>query len=157
MAKRSGPYKLTDTAKEAAIRAMEKTGNAAAAAMAAGISLSTYYGKVGTTEERSDPEFREAIHLAKERYILSLEEEAYRRAVEGWDEDKLGAGGVMYSVRKFSDPLLIHLLKKKAPKVHGDKVEVEQTTTVRGDIGLRDLSPESRDLLRKIIERESEG
>jgi hypothetical protein len=151
------PRKLTDAAKQAAIRAMEKTGNKAAAAMAAGISMETFYKKTGTMESRCDPEFREAIELAHEKYVLSLEQEAYRRAVEGWDEDKIGAGGMLYSVRKFSDPLLIHLLKKKAPKVHGDKVEVEQTTTVRGDIGLRDLSPESRDLLRKIIERESEG
>lgn len=132
---------------------MEKTGNRQAAAEAAGVALVTINRYMGNGD-RADPEFRARMEEAKARYIRTLEAEAHRRAVDGWDEDRLGPGGVMYSVRKFSDTLLLHLLKKKAPEEHGDRVVVDQTTHVTGELGLANLSRESREQLRQILERE---
>ena len=131
---------------------MAETGNRSAAADAAGISLTTL-----NRYAANDPEFREKLDDAKARYIRVLEAEAHRRAVEGWDEDRMGSGGSLYSVRKYDSALLLHLLKKKAPEEHGDRVTVDQTTTVKGDIGLKNLAPESRELLRQILEREADG
>ena len=60
----------------------------------------------------------------------------------------------MYTVRKYSDPLLLHMLKKKMPQEHGDSIKIDQTTTIKGSLGLESLAPESRTELRAILERE---
>jgi hypothetical protein len=144
------PYKFTREAQDAACRAMALTGNRHAAASAAGVSLVTV-----NRAASSDPDFRERLDEAKAQYVRTLEAEAHRRAVEGYDEQKCGPGGTLYSVTKYSDPLLLHLLKRKAPEEHGDSVRVDQRVT--GEIGLSALSHESRELLRKILEREADG
>jgi len=144
-----GPIKFNDQAQAAAVRAMQQTGNRVVAADAAGVSLTTIEVYL-----RDKPEFRTAMDHAKAQYVAHLEKEALRRAVEGWDEDRMGAGGMTYAIRKFSDALLLHLLKKKDPEQHGDSVKIDQTTRVSGSLGLDKLSRESRDQLRQILERE---
>lgn len=153
--KPTNPYKFTAAARRAAIRTMAATGNRQAAAEAAGVSLS--YLKKFMGDLSRDPEFRDAMEEAKAAYIRTLEAEAHRRAVNGWDEERMGPGGMIYAVRKFSDALLIHLLKKKAPEEHGDRVVVDQNTQVSGTLNLEALSPESRELIRQIIEKENHG
>jgi len=150
--KSENPYKFDRPAQDAACRAMAQTGNRQAAADAAGIALSTLQRYVC-----DDPDFKARLMDAKAAYVRTLEAEAHRRAVEGWDEDKMGAGGVLYSVRKLTDPLLLQLLKTKAPEEHRESIRVEQKTEVTGSIGLNGLSAESRVLLRQILEKETDG
>ena len=146
------PYKFTPEARAAAVRAMALTGNRSASADAAGVCLSTIEAYLA-----NDEEFKDQMVHAKSQYVAMLEAEATRRAVEGWDEDRMGAGGILYTVKKFSDPLLLHMLKKKAPEEHGDSMKIDQTTKVEGSLGLHQLSRESREQLRQILERESDG
>jgi hypothetical protein len=144
--------KMTPEAREAGYRMMEKTGSRPAAAEAMGISCRHFYDKM---LDKND-DFREKMDAAKARYIARLEREALRRAVEGWDEPKQGYQGSIYHVRRYSDPLLLHLLKKKAPQEHGDAIKIDQTTRNDGDltIDVTRLSKESRQDLRRILERE---
>lgn len=62
---------------------------------------------------------------ALEAGIQVLEQEARRRAVDGVDEPIVYQGVVTDTVRKFSDTLLIFLLKAKRPAVYRDNVRTE--------------------------------
>lgn len=153
MAAPKKPYKFHKKAQDAAVRRYAETANRVAAADAAGICL-------GTLEVylREDPKFRARMDHAKGQYVEMLEKEALRRAVEGWDEPRMGAGGVMYDIRKFDSTLLLHLLKKKAPAEHGDSIKVDQNTTVTEiPLDFSKLSAESRRQLREILLRESDA
>jgi hypothetical protein len=71
-----------------------------------------------------DPEYRARFADASDDAVDSLETEARRRAVEGVDEPagwfQGTAGGV---VRKYSDTLLIFLLKGARPEKYRDRLE----------------------------------
>src|SRR5690606_30705144 len=102
-----------------------KFGNRSLAADAAGISylwLSQYIN--------NDPEFAEEWSAARAKYIATLEREAHRRAIEGWDEVKMGPQGP-YAVTKFDSALLQMLLKANWPEKYREQLKVEQETTVR--------------------------
>jgi hypothetical protein len=104
----------------------------------------------------ADPGFAEDLEDARNRFLDRLEQEAVRRAVEGWDEDR-AAGDHVYAVRKFDGSLLQMLLKANAPEKYRERVHIEQKTVVSGSLSLEGLSPESREDLRKILERESQN
>ena len=64
----------------------------------------------------------------KESQALSieyLEKEAFRRASEGWMEPVFHKGEVVGHIRKFSDTLLIFLMKGNAPHKYRENVNVK--------------------------------
>jgi len=63
-----------------------------------------------------DPKLREAINRAQDNGGDSLEDEAYRRAVEGWDEPVFNRGVLVGYVRKYSDKLLALMLEGAKPE-----------------------------------------
>ncbi len=67
-----------------------------------------------------DPEFAAAWEAALQRGADVLEDEARRRAVEGVPEPVLYRGQVIGAVRKYSDMLLIFLLKGAKPEKYRD-------------------------------------
>lgn len=105
---------------------------------------------------KDDPEFDLEIQQARSTFLAKLEAEATRRAVEGWDVPITIAGEADVQ-RKFSDQLLLHLLKKNAPEKHGDRVDVHQHTTLEAadrvaekfDMNL--LTVEERAQLRQLL------
>ena len=66
--------------------------------------------------------YQEAFAAAKERAIDRLEEEARRRAVDGVPEPVFYKGEAVGAVRKYSDTLLIFLLKGALPNKYRDNV-----------------------------------
>ncbi len=94
-------------------------------------------------------EYREAFELAKECAADVLEAAAYRRAVTGWDEPvgwyRGEAGGM---VRKYSDVLLIFLLKGIRPEKYRDRMEV------RGAFANLDVSQLPDDLVHRLAQGE---
>jgi len=108
-------------AKRAAfLAAYRNTGNIKLACEAAQIGRSAHY-----RWRASDPDYAEDFERAKGDAVDVLEAEARRRAVDGWVE-KVGwykgqAGG---TVRRYSDVLLIFLLKGAAPEKYRERVEV---------------------------------
>lgn len=77
---------------------------------------------------KNNPEFAKAFNeikpLAKESYVGILEQEAHRRAVEGVDEPVYHKGYLVAKVRRYSDTLLIFLLKGAAPEKYRDHTDL---------------------------------
>lgn len=65
--------------------------------------------------------------------VLQREEEAHRRAVEGWDEGVYFKGELCGQERKFSDRLLELLLKADNPKYRGESFSVNVQTNLLMD------------------------
>ena len=94
---------------------------------------------------RNDPAFAEQWIRAKELGVEMLEAEAIRRAYEGVEEPAgwhKGEPGMM--VRKYSDTLLIFLLKGALPDKYRERVDV------RGTIANLDFSRLSDEQLDRI-------
>jgi hypothetical protein len=100
------------------------------AAEAAGIARQTHYDWMN-----NDPEYVEAFKQAEEEAAESLEAEARRRALEGWEEPVYYKGRVVGSVRKYSDTLLMFMLKGAKPEKYKERAEVKH----EGEISVRKL------------------
>lgn len=75
-----------------------------------------------------DSEFAARWDAALDESTDELVGEAYRRAKEGVEEPVYFMGRVVGKVRKYSDTMLIFLLKSHRRKVYGDKLDADLTT-----------------------------
>lgn len=92
--------------KEFLIQVAENGGNVSKAAEVVAVNRKTFY------EHRAkNKKFKEDWDKAVDRGIDRLEDEAKRRAFDGVDEPVFYQGEEVGSVRKYSDTLLIFLLK----------------------------------------------
>jgi len=105
--------------KAAFLAAFAETGNVTAAAAAADINRTLHYDWL-----EKDPEYAAAVEDARAQAVERMEREALKRAVEGWEEPVFHKGSVCGTVRKFSDTLLIFLLKGNAPHKYRERHEV---------------------------------
>lgn len=88
---------------------------------------------------KTDPAFEEAMQDAFEKATDRLEAEARRRGLEGYDEPVFYQGVQTATMKRYSDPLLIMLLKGNRRKyatnttevanVPGETFKVESTPT----------------------------
>jgi AcrR family transcriptional regulator len=92
----------------------------ARAAAAVGVSRSTVY-EYRSTDEAFATEWDQAVEDGTD----TIEDEAYRRAVEGVDEPVFYKGDEVGHVRKYSDTLLIVLLKARRPEKYLDRSRQE--------------------------------
>ncbi len=137
--------KMTDATKKLAIKHITANGwNRGMVATVLGVSGHTLDRALDT-----DPEFRENIDLARAAFLAKLENECVRRAYEGVEEERIGPGGVVYHIRKFSDDLLKFLMRANAPEKYSERVQVTKTVEVRHQIGFDQLPPLAR---LKILE-----
>lgn len=141
------PTKFTPVAQDQAIEVYAKTRSRIAAADAAGIS-----GRTLEWYLANDPDFASRFKDAGDRFVKGLEDEAYRRAVEGVSVPKTVAG-TSVNVTEYSDSLLLHLLKKNAPEKHGDKQVVKHEGAIKKEIGIGELDAEDREMLRRMLEK----
>lgn len=82
-------------------------------------------GRVTAYDHRKrHPDFAKAWDEAKAIGADTLEDEAVRRARDGWDEPVFYKGEETGTVRKFSDTLLIFLLKGAKPDTYRERHEV---------------------------------
>lgn len=95
------------------------SGNVSRACKKAKISRQTAY-----RTRQSDEPFRAAWAEALEIAVGLLEDEAWRRAQEGVLEPVFWRGQRLGSVRKYSDTLLIFLLKAHKPTVYRENIDV---------------------------------
>jgi hypothetical protein len=100
--------------------------------------------RVGVTRQvayrvrEQDPTFKAEWEQAVEQGTEALEQEAKRRALEGWDEPVYQGGAMVGTVRKHSDTLLIFLLKGRKPATYRDNATVRH----EGAIGVQIYLPE---------------
>ena len=131
--------------KRAYLAAYAATGGKGLAAKLAGIDRSAIY----QPGWRDDPQFQEALERARLMAIDVLEDEATRRAVEGWEEPvgwyKGEAGGY---VRRYSDNLLMFKLKGELPQKYAERVEL------RGGLATLNLDALPDELLERIARGE---
>lgn len=100
-----------------------------AAAEKANLDRVTFY-RQRTTDEKFAAAWDEAVEHGTDL----LEAEAQRRAIEGVDDFKVGPNGQFVEFRKYSDTLLIFLLKARRPGKFRDNATVEHTGPGGGPI-----------------------
>src|SRR5205085_11045916 len=101
------------------LAALRDTGNVRAATQAAGIDRSTPYKK-----RNDDETFAEAWSEALADAADVLEAEARRRAVIGVDEAVFYQGVKVGTQKRYSDQLLMFLLRGARPKEFTDRLEL---------------------------------
>lgn len=94
------------------------------AATAAGVSHTTVYRR-----KEASQAFAEAFDEAEELSTQRMEEEAFRRAVVGWEEPVFYQGDEVAQVRKYDTTLLIFMLKARRPETYRDRLEVRGNVT----------------------------
>ena len=97
---------------------LAESGNVSAAVRAAEVSRSRAYVLKAT-----DPEFAAAWDDALEAAVDQLEAEARHRAIDGVEQPHFHQGKVCGTVRKYSDALLMFLLRSHRPETYRDRTE----------------------------------
>ncbi len=97
---------------------------------------------------KNDEAYAEAFRAAEEQAIEMLELEARRRAHDGVEEPVYHLGKVVGHVRKYSDTLLIFLLKAARPEIYRDRYELSGPkggpVPVKGVLRLEFVNPSPR-------------
>jgi hypothetical protein len=95
------------------------TGHKGNACREAGVGRRTFYDWLD-----KDPEFKRAFELTHEEFCDALEAEAYRRAIDGWEEPVFQNGKMVGKKKKHSDTMLAMLLNGNMPeKYQRQKIE----------------------------------
>jgi alpha-galactosidase/6-phospho-beta-glucosidase family protein len=84
-------------------------------------------GRQTVYDARKDEDFAAAWDEIENETTDAMEREAYRRGVEGVVEPVVSAGKHVTDVRKYSDTLLIFMLKARKPGVYRENVKVEHS------------------------------
>lgn len=108
--------------KKAFLEEFAKHGNVRKSAESVGLTRRMVY-----FWKEKDPQFLADFAVAEIEATESLEAEAHRRGVEGWDEPVYQQGARIGDIRRFSDTLLIFLLKGRAPQKYRDRYDVTTT------------------------------
>lgn len=87
-----------------------------------------------------DEQFMLAWNIAETEATETMEQEAYRRAVQGTDKPIYQSGALVGTVREYSDTLLIFMLKARSPEKYRDRYDlkhggqIDHTVTTISDI-----------------------
>lgn len=137
--------KILHPKKRAFLAAYVRVASITKAAEIAGISRESHY-----EWKASDPDYARAFEAAKQIACETLEDEAVRRAHEGVDEPVYQGGQLVGTIRKYSDTLLIFLMKGAMPEKYKDRVSNE----ISGSMNLIDRLASGRQ--RVLNEAESQ-
>ena len=114
--------KIRSPKKRAFLTALAHTGNITKAADIADIARSAHYQWL-----EADPVYAEAYKDAMEQAAERLEAEARRRAVEGVEEPVFYQGKQCGVIQRYSDALLMFLLKGAMPDKYKERTSTELT------------------------------
>jgi hypothetical protein len=117
--------RMSQRKKERFLAAYARLGNASAAAEETGIARKTH-----TRWLQSSEQYRKAFDEAEDQATEVLEREALRRAVKGTEEPVYFNGQQVGTTRRFSDVLLIFLLKSKRPDVYRERYDARLTANL---------------------------
>jgi len=125
--------KVTAAKRSAFLSALTVDANVTKAAAQTGISRQEWYRERG-----ENPAFAAAWEEAVAIGVEALEDEARRRAIDGVEVPVFYQGEAVGAVRKYSDTLLIFLMKAHLPKKYADRQEI--TGVGGGPIQTEDLT-----------------
>ncbi len=129
------------------LSALRRAANVSEAATAAGIGRTTAY----EARQRDKP-FSDRWDAAIEEACDALEREAWRRAVEGVEEAVFQQGVEVGRVRKYSDSLMIALLKAHRPEKYRERHDHRHEHD--GEFRAAGTSPEeARQHILKMLQR----
>ena len=121
--------------KRAFLEKYGKYGNIGHCCDLVGVSRSTFY-----MWQEVDPAFSAAFHQAEARAIETLEQEAWRRAIEGspYTRTSYYRGEPVGTDHKieYSDQLLTLLLRARAPERYREKVDLAVSQVVKTIAGV---------------------
>lgn len=119
---------LTRAKKAIFLARFAEAGTITAAAKDAGIDRHTHYAWMD-----ADPEYAAGFADAQKQAIDAMEAEARRRGVLGVSEPVYHKGEVVGHIQRYSDTLLIFLLKGALPSKYRERVDVtmDVSTEVR--------------------------
>jgi hypothetical protein len=120
----------TDRARERFLKSYALCGNVTTAAKAAGVGRSTVY-----VWQEDEPDFVLAMRQADLQATEVLEQEAWRRAREGIAEPVFQHGKEVGTIQRYSDQLLMFLLRARAPERYRDRVDVSVTPVIKAVAG----------------------
>lgn len=112
--------------KNAFLAAYSETGNITAACEVSDVGRATHYVWLD-----NDPEYAKAFQIAHEASIEKMELEARRRAIAGYEEPVYYQGAKVGTTRKYSDNLLMFMLKGAKPETYREN-HVHQHTGANG-------------------------
>ena len=128
--------------KAAFLVAFAEMGTVTHAGRAASVPRSTVYDWLAR-----DADFRAAFAEAEQEAIDSLEKEAIRRARDGVEEPVYDKGKRIDTIRKYSDTLLIFLLKGNRPSKFRERVDVTFQAREKAEKLAAELGVTAEDLL----------
>lgn len=102
-----------------------KCGTIAKAARKCKIDRTTHYQWM-----RQNEHYREAFAIARQRAGDLLEEEAHRRAMEGYEQPIYYKGEKVGSRKVYSDYLLVELLRGAKPEIYRPSTEVNTNVNI---------------------------
>lgn len=105
--------------KDAFLELFSQTGNVSLAAKGVETSRQSVY-----RWRHEDAEFATAWNDAEQTSHDRLEAEAFRRAHDGVEDFKVGPNGQFVEMRRYSDTLLIFLLKARRPEKYRENVNM---------------------------------
>ena len=121
------PYKITPKRQQTFLDVLSETGNITEACKAIKVSRMSLY-----RFRKKNKKFAEAWEEAEYRGVDALIEEARRRAHDGVDEPHFYQDQIVGYVRKYSDTLLIFLIKAKRPEYRDTyQMNMDGTLTVK--------------------------
>lgn len=141
--------------------AFSEQANVSLACEQAGVDRSTVYRWL-----ESDPEFAAGWEVAEQKADDVLRREAYRRGVIGYEEPIVSLGKLVYgtdgqpmTVRKYSDVLLLTLMRARMPEYKESKhvdmnstVNVSTSTSHTLALDLRGMNAEELAQVRQIAQ-----
>lgn len=146
--------RLRDPRQRAFVESFCRYGRISAASKKTKIDRARHYSWL-----RSDAVYREAWKWAEEVRRANIEDEIYRRGVEGWLEPVYHQGDRCGYVRKYSDSLLKLLAQAEMPDKYGQR-RVQVTGPDGGPIQhahlVAQLPPETVRKLAELIDRAPE-
>lgn len=101
-----------------------------------------------------NPWFGEQREAAERAHKDLIEKTIHQRAIEGWDEPRFGKTGVVGTVRRFSDQLLVAYARRHIPEYReGDRTTqlVAGEVTHKHQVDARELTPQQREALRLLL------
>jgi hypothetical protein len=142
--------KIARKKRESFLKTLAETSTVSRAARVAGIKRSTLY-----KWRKEDETFALAWDEALEEGIDKLEAEAVRRAKDGTQEPVYYQGKQVGTIQRYSDTLLIFLLKKLRPEKFGDGIRRTQKPSSSADSSHIDYSQLSDEQLARIASGET--
>lgn len=125
------PTKLTPETRERFLLILSETGNVTAAAANCGVARQSLYAA-----RDADPAFAAAWAAAYELGTDAMEDEAIRRATQGYDKPVFYQGVECGKVREYSDVLLIFQLKGRRPDKYRERTSTELSAPGGGPVAL---------------------